>query len=110
MIYHSGDTVPYEGLQEELQRYQIQLALLPVNGRDELRRSKGIPGNFTLEEALDLCQRVGIAVLIAHHFGMFAFNTVNPELIVQAAETAAPGLRVSRARTSISYVIEESAT
>ena len=44
------------------------------------------------------------------HFGMFAFNTVNPELIDQAAETAAPGLRVLRARTSISYVIEESAT
>lgn len=110
VIYHSGDTVPYEGLQEELERYQIQLALLPVNGRDELRRSKGIPGNFTLEEAVDLCQRVGIAVLIAHHFGMFSFNTVNPELIDQAAETAAPGLRVLRARTSISYVIEESDT
>ena len=106
VIYHSGDTVPYEGLQ----RNQIQLALLPVNGRDERRRSKGIPGNFTLEEALDLCQRVGIAVLIAHHFGMFAFSTVNPELIDQAAETAAPGLRVLRASTSISYVIEESAT
>jgi L-ascorbate metabolism protein UlaG (beta-lactamase superfamily) len=106
VIYHSGDTVPYEALREELKKYQIQLALLPVNGRDELRRSKGIPGNFTLEEAIDLCQRVGIAVLIAHHYGMFAFNNVDPELIDQAAETAAPGLRVLRARTGISYVIE----
>jgi hypothetical protein len=44
------------------------------------------------------------------HFGMFALNTVNPEPIDQAGETAAPGLRVLRAPTSISYVIEESAT
>ena len=109
-IYHSGDIVSYKGLQEQLARHQIQLALLPVNGRDELRRSKGIPGNFTLEEAVDLCRCTGIPVLIAHHFGMFAFNTVNPELIDQAAETAAPGLRVLRAQTGIGYVLEESDT
>jgi L-ascorbate metabolism protein UlaG (beta-lactamase superfamily) len=110
MIYHSGDTVPYEGLQEQLERYQIQLALLPVNGRDELRQSKGIPGNFTLEEAVDLCRRAGIPVMIAHHFGMFAFNTVNPELIDQAGETAIPGLRILRAQTDIGYVLEENGT
>jgi hypothetical protein len=53
---------------------------------------------------------IGIPVLIAHHFGMFAFNTVNPQLIDQAAETAAPGLRVLRTQTGIGYVLEESDT
>lgn len=110
VIYHSGDTVPYEGLQEQLERHQIQLALLPVNGRDELRRSKGIPGNFTLEEAVDLCRCSGIPILIAHHFGMFGFNTLNPELIDQAAETAAPDLRILRGQTGIGYVLEETGT
>jgi hypothetical protein len=97
-------------LQEQLERHQIQLALLPVNGRDELRRSKGIPGNFTLEEAVDLCRCSGIPILIAHHFGMFGFNTLNPELIDQAAETAAPGLRILRGLTGIGYVLEETGT
>ena len=110
VIYHSGDTVPYKGLQQELERQQIQLALLPVNGRDELRQSKGIPGNFTLEEAVRLCRDVGIPVMIAHHFGMFSFNTVNHELIDQAAKTAAPGLRLLRAQTGIAYVLGENGT
>jgi L-ascorbate metabolism protein UlaG (beta-lactamase superfamily) len=110
VIYHSGDTVPYEGLQERLERHDIQLALLPVNGRDELRRGKGIAGNFTIEEAIDLCRRAGIPIMIAHHFGMFAFNTVSPELIDQAGETAAPGLRILRAQTGIAYVLEKSGT
>jgi L-ascorbate metabolism protein UlaG (beta-lactamase superfamily) len=110
VIYHSGDTVPYEGLQQQLERQQIQLALLPVNGRDQLRLSKGIPGNFTLEEAVRLCRDVGIPVMIAHHFGMFAFNTVNHELIDQAANTAANGFRLLRAQTGIGYVLEENGT
>jgi L-ascorbate metabolism protein UlaG (beta-lactamase superfamily) len=109
VIYHSGDTVPYEGLQQQLERQQIQLALLPVNGRDELRQSKGIPGNFTLEEAVDLCRDVGIPVMIAHHFGMFAFNTMSSERIDQAASKAAPGLRLLRAQTGIAYVLGENA-
>jgi L-ascorbate metabolism protein UlaG (beta-lactamase superfamily) len=101
VIYHSGDTIPYEGLQQQLDKQQIQLALLPVNGRDELRQSKGIPGNFTLEEAMGQCRDVGIPVMIAHHFGMFAFNTVNHELIDQAANTAAPGLRLCELRQAL---------
>ena len=32
-IYHSGDCAPYEGLARNLSGFQIDLALLPVNGR-----------------------------------------------------------------------------
>jgi L-ascorbate metabolism protein UlaG (beta-lactamase superfamily) len=84
-LYHSGDCVPFAGLDEALAPYTIDLALLPVNGRDSYRASMGVPGNFTLEEALSLCRRLRIPTLLAHHFGMFAFNTIAPELIETAA-------------------------
>ena len=77
-LYHSGDCVPYDGLAERLQRARIDVGMLPVNGRDDFRRSHGIVGNFEWEEALALCREAEIPVLIPHHFGMFAFNTADP--------------------------------
>lgn len=77
-IYHSGDCVPYDNLEQNLRDLKPDLALLPVNGRDEYRRSHNVPGNFNFEEALELCRSAGIAYLIPHHYGMFAFNTVDP--------------------------------
>lgn len=32
-IYHSGDTVRYQGMAEKLRPFQIDVALLPINGR-----------------------------------------------------------------------------
>jgi len=62
-IYHSEDSVPYGGLPEILRAQQIHLALLPVNGRDSERLAKGIAGNFTLAEAIDLCRLAQIPTL-----------------------------------------------
>ncbi len=78
-VYHSGDCVPYEGLAERLRERHIDVALLPINGRSAYLRERGIAGNFTLEEAIDLCERARIPNLIGHHFGMFAFNTLSRE-------------------------------
>ncbi|MCK9413539.1 MAG: MBL fold metallo-hydrolase [Prolixibacteraceae bacterium] len=77
-IYHSGDCIPYPGLSDKLKQFNIDIALLPVNGRDNYRSKRGIPGNFTFEEAQDICRESNIPNLIVHHFGMFSFNTVNP--------------------------------
>jgi L-ascorbate metabolism protein UlaG (beta-lactamase superfamily) len=75
-VYHAGDCVPFAELETELAGRAIDVALLPVNGRDELRRTHGILGNFTLAEATALCVRCKIASMMACHFGMFDFNTV----------------------------------
>ena len=80
-LYHSGDTIPYPGLAERVKADQIDLALLPINGR-----GKGVPGNFTFDEAVQLCQTADIPYLIPHHFGMFAFNTVDPKIIEASAK------------------------
>jgi L-ascorbate metabolism protein UlaG (beta-lactamase superfamily) len=77
-IYHSGDCAPYPGQHELLRSLDVDLALLPVNGRDADRNGNGVPGNFTLTEALELCRAAGIPRLVVHHWGLFAFNTADP--------------------------------
>ena len=89
-IYHAGDCVPYPGLEARLADARIDLALLPVNGRDEYRLSRNIAGNFHVAEALALWAGLDIPFLVPHHFGMFAFNTADKTQL--RAEIAARGL------------------
>lgn len=82
-IYHSGDSIPFAGLAERVALFAPQICLLPVNGRDASRAAHGIPGNFHLEEAVALAQ--SCPFLVPHHFGMFAFNTIDTGQIDRAA-------------------------
>ena len=82
-IYHSGDCVPYEGLVERLRNWNIDLALLPINGRDPAR---GVAGNFSAEEAAQLGKQINAGLVIPCHYEMFEFNTVSPEGFVKSAE------------------------
>ncbi len=91
-IYHSGDCVPYPALEQHLRHRKIDLALLPVNGRDAFRLSRNILGNFTLAEAVAICRNADIPLLLAHHFGLFDFNTIN----VPDAEREIASLRGDR--------------
>lgn len=84
-IYHSGDCVPFDGQVERLAALAVDVALLPVNGRDAHRLAHGVPGNFDFAEAVDLCARTGIGTLVPHHWGMFDFNTVDPDTFDLAA-------------------------
>lgn len=88
-LYHSGDTIPFEGLAGRLSDFAADIALLPVNGRDAGRLSAGIPGNMTLEEAIDLAGKAGVPWLVPHHFGLFAFNTIDEAAIDRATERIA---------------------
>lgn len=83
IIYHSGDCVPYDGLVERLRKWSIDIALLPINGRDP---GRGVPGNFTGEETAQLGKQINANIVIPCHYEMFEFNTVSPEGFVQAAE------------------------
>jgi L-ascorbate metabolism protein UlaG (beta-lactamase superfamily) len=82
-IYHSGDCVPYTGLIARLQKWKIDIALLPINGRDPTR---SVAGNFTPDEAAQLGQQINSGTVIPCHYEMFEFNTVSPQRFVKAAE------------------------
>ncbi|MEM7132414.1 MAG: MBL fold metallo-hydrolase [Chloroflexota bacterium] len=87
-LYHSGDTIWYNGLVEYLSNWSIDLAFLPINGRDPKR---GVAGNLSGLEAVDLAQKVGIGIVIPCHFEMFEFNTVSPDAFLQAAKSTGQG-------------------
>lgn len=82
-IYHSGDCAPYPGQADIVRALNVDVALLPVNGRDPHRRDHGVPGNFTLEEAVALCRDAGIPSLVCHHWGLFEFNSADPADLAQ---------------------------
>lgn len=103
-IFHSGDTIPFEGQDEEIRAFAPDLALLPVNGRSAALKAAGFAGNLTISEAVALCRRCGIGVMMAHHYDMFAFNTISAEEIERTALDAS--MAVLRARYGTEFRLD----
>ncbi len=82
-IYHSGDTVLYEGMVDRLREWSIDVAILPINGRLPERR---VAGNLWGKEAVELAMNIGASLVIPCHFDMFEFNTVSPDQFVNEAD------------------------
>lgn len=72
-LYHTGDSVWYEGLEGWLGREPFDVFFLPINGRDPAR---GVSGNMSAAEAVDLAKARRPRFVVPHHFEMFTFNTV----------------------------------
>jgi L-ascorbate metabolism protein UlaG (beta-lactamase superfamily) len=92
-IYHSGDTIPYEGLIRTLRPHKVDVALLPINGRKPERR---VDGNLWGREAAWLANEIGAKMVIPCHYEMFEFNTESPEQFVEACKTLRQPYRVLR--------------
>ena len=103
-LFHSGDTVPFDGQVGEVARLRPDVALLPVNGRSAELLARGVPGNLTLDEAVSLGEAVGAGTVVAHHHGLFAFNTLDPALLAARArdQTSAPRLLPARIDVELS--------
>lgn len=87
-IYHSGDTVRYEGMSDKLLPFKIDVALLPINGRSPERR---VPGNLFGREAAQLARDIQAKLVIPCHYEMFEFNTASPgEFIHQCQKLGQP--------------------
>lgn len=105
-LYHSGDCIPYQGLAERLRSLAVDIALLPVNGRDPARSGNGVPGNFTLDEAVALAASAGIPCLLAHHHGLFDFSTVSNDHIDGCVDEAGQqGVQLLRAALGRRYLL-----
>jgi len=92
-VYHSGDTMLYEGMQERLSGLGIDIALLPINGRAPERR---VAGNLCGMEAARLAQAIGARVVIPCHYEMFEFNTASPEKFSRECDNLGQRNRVLR--------------
>ncbi|MFH1718784.1 MAG: MBL fold metallo-hydrolase [Planctomycetota bacterium] len=76
-LFHGGDTIPYEGQVERISKHRIDLAFLPINGRDEFRHKLDLEGNFTCAEAVRLALDIDAGLTIPMHYDMFAINTAD---------------------------------
>jgi L-ascorbate metabolism protein UlaG (beta-lactamase superfamily) len=81
-VYHSGDTLLYDGMVEALRPFRIDAALLPINGRAPERR---VAGNLNASEAAWLAKQAGARTVIPCHYEMFTFNTADPREFAAAA-------------------------
>ncbi len=87
-LYHSGDTVLFEGMAELLRPFQIDVALLPINGRAPERR---VSGNLWGREAAHLAKDIGAGVVIPCHYDLFTFNTASTaEFVATCQELGQP--------------------
>lgn len=92
-IYHSGDTVLYDGMAERLRHWRLDVALLPINGRAPERR---VAGNLDGPEAATLAKEIGARLVIPCHYEMFEFNTASPDAFVRTADELGQPYRVLR--------------
>lgn len=92
-VYHSGDTMLYEGMAERLRQFPIDVALLPINGRAPERR---VAGNLNAREAAGLGKAIGARIVIPCHYEMFTFNTADSREFVEAALAIGQPHRVLR--------------
>ena len=84
-LYHAGDTLATDDLRVALAPLGVDVALLPINGRDAEREARDIVGNMDAAEAVELALEIGARTLVPYHWDGFAGNTVPPGSAVDAA-------------------------
>lgn len=92
-LYHAGDTLLWPELLAALNGQRIDLALLPINGRDFFREQQGLIGNLWPREAVELAVTLEARVLIGIHNDLFDGNRVNPGLLFDELDRYAPWQR-----------------
>jgi L-ascorbate metabolism protein UlaG (beta-lactamase superfamily) len=85
-VYHAGDTIHYDGMEDRLRELAIDVAMLPINGRDPEREAKDIVGNLNEREAAWLAHEIGAEVLLPMHHDLFARNRGYPAHVVEFVE------------------------
>jgi L-ascorbate metabolism protein UlaG (beta-lactamase superfamily) len=78
-IYHSGDTLWHDAIVEQVKRFKINVALLPINGDRPERR---VAGNLDGRQAARLAKAIGAHDVWPCHYDMFEFNTASTDEFV----------------------------
>src|SRR5439155_941090 len=69
-----------------LRELRVDVALLPINGRDHFREGAGIVGNMDHREAAQLATDAGVDVLVPMHYETFATNRGYPAHLVDVVD------------------------
>ena len=82
-VYHSGDTLWYDGMVDTLRPFAVDVAFLPINGNKPERR---VAGNLNPDEAARLGRAIDAKLVVPHHYDLFVFNTADPNEFVLACQ------------------------
>jgi L-ascorbate metabolism protein UlaG (beta-lactamase superfamily) len=82
-IYHSGDTLWFDEMVDLLKPFNVDVALLPINGNKPERK---VAGNLDCKEAAALGKTINAKCVIPCHYHMFSFNTADVNEFVKEAE------------------------
>lgn len=77
-LLHTGDTILVPEIYEALSGATIDLALVPINGRDYFREQQDLIGNVLPREAAQFAHDIGAQVLIGMHNDLLPTNRLNP--------------------------------
>jgi L-ascorbate 6-phosphate lactonase len=94
-LYHAGDTVRWDGQAELLRRHQVEVALLPINGRDAEREARDLVGNLDAGEALALARDAGVGTVVPMHYDLMEGNLGDLGELVRLAPELHPAGRVA---------------
>jgi L-ascorbate metabolism protein UlaG (beta-lactamase superfamily) len=101
-IYHSGDTVLYPEMAPLLRPFEVDLALLPINGRDPKR---GVAGNLDCVEAAALGKAIEAQYVVPCHYDMFEFNTADVRVFEKEAKKKKQGYKVLRNGEGVLFTV-----
>ena len=99
-IYHSGDTLWFDGMVDLLKPFNVDVAILPINGN---RPERKVAGNLDYQEAIELGKAINAEFVIPCHYDMFTFNTADVNDFVIEAEKKGQNHKVLRGGENFSY-------
>jgi len=101
-ILFAGDTTIFRRWSVWASARPCDLFVLPVNGRDPVKESRGIVGNMDFHEALIISQSLATP-LLGTHFGMFAFNTIDEAMAQEEIDRFGLEQKVELTKIGVMY-------
>ena len=99
-IYHSGDTLWFDTMVDLLKPFNVDIALLPINGNKPDRK---VAGNLDCKEAAQLAKAINAKYVIPCHYDLFEFNTADVNEFVEEAEKNNQPYAVLKGGVKFSY-------
>lgn len=87
-VFHGGDMCLYDGLTDWLKG--IDVAILPINGRDAERNANDIIGNMDCREAVMLAKEIEAEMLVPVHHDLYEVNKADPEDFIRVVTQINP--------------------
>lgn len=95
-LYQTGDTQPYAGWAERVNKFKLDVALLPISGVD----------NLYWQQAVYFCANHRPRVAIPMHYGMFKGYTEDPNVFAKGVGLNVPEQKVKIMQVGERYVFQ----